>query len=352
MFNVGDAPTEETVNKCVQQFTETVLSLVRKHVPVKKSSGARSTHPWLNERCLALVAAKHRAEGTPEYERCLRECSEGLLQEYKNYVQKTREKLRELPRSSKKWWNLSQALAHKTKAKTGIPPLKREDGSWARQPTEKAKLLLDTFTAKNKLPNEVENAHSTLAPESGCSVSGFLPVRARTATQVLKKLKEDKATGPDKLAAKVLKRCAKALGRPVAKLTRLLLQTGHWPSLWKVHWVHPLYKKKSVYDANNYRGIHLSAQLSKVVERLVGKFLLPFLESTGAYEENQFAYRKERGCKDALALNVLQWVWWLAHNQKVGLYCSDVFEAFDKVSTARLLAKLERRGVQGQLLNF
>ena len=77
-----------------------------------------------------------------------------------------------------------------------------------------------------------------------------------------------------------------------------------------------------------------------------------FLEKTGAYGPNQFSYRKNRGCKDALALNVLQWLWWFAQGYKVGLYCSDVAGAFDKVSTEKFLAKLVHLGVRGKLLNF
>ena len=98
----------------------------------------------------------------------------------------------------------------------------------------------------------------------------------------------------------------------------------------------PLYKKKAVYSAENYRGIHLTAQLSKVMERLLGKFFLPFLEITGVYGPDQFAYRQERGCKDALAYNVLQWLWWLQQGKKVGLYNADVSGAFDRVSAERL----------------
>ena len=63
----------------------------------------------------------------------------------------------------------------------------------------------------------------------------------------------------------------------------------------------PLYKKKSVYQADNYRGIRLTAQLSKVMERLLGRFFLPFLEATEVHGPDQYAYRKKRGCKDALA---------------------------------------------------
>ena len=114
----------------------------------------------------------------------------------------------------------------------------------------------------------------------------------------------------------------------------------------------PLYKKRSVYDAGNYRGIHLSAQLSKVVERVVGRLFLPFLECTGAFGPNQWAYRQKRGCKDALAVNALQWVWWLHLGLKIGVYCSDVSGAFDKVRSDRLVAKLENLGVRGKVLKL
>ena len=168
--------------------------------------------------------------------------------------------------------------------------------------------------------------------------------------EFLKELKEDKATGPDLVASRLLKKCAPELGVAVAKLGRLLLDSGHWPETWRTHWVFPLYKKRSVYDPENYRGIHLSAQLSKVVERLLGRFFLPFLEATGAYGANQWAYRKLRGCKDALAHNAIQWVWSLHSGKKVGLYCSDVAGAFDRVPADILLAKLRAKNVNPRLV--
>ena len=105
-------------------------------------------------------------------------------------------------------------------------------------------------------------------------------------------INDDKATGPDLLATKVLKRCAKSLALPTAKLARAMLLVGKWPENWRVHWVVPLYKKKSVYDPLNYRGVHLSAQLSKVVERLLGRCFLPYLEKTNSFGTHQFAYRQ------------------------------------------------------------
>ena len=113
-----------------------------------------------------------------------------------------------------------------------------------------------------------------------------------------------------------------------------------------------MHKRKAVHNPDNYRGIHLSSQVSKVLERLLGRFFLPLLEQTGAFGPNQFAYRRKRGCKDALAHNVLQWVWWLHLGRKVGLYCSDVSGAFDRVPSDRLLEKLQRAGVGGKVLKL
>ena len=97
-------------------------------------------------------------------------------------------------------------------------------------------------------------------------MSGFLPVRARTTLQVLKGLSLDSGTGPDHLSTKILKYCAEVLEAPVTKMARKVLGAGSWPNVWKFHWIYPLYKKKIKSDPNNYRGIHLTAQLSKVIE--------------------------------------------------------------------------------------
>ena len=113
--------------------------------------------------------------------------------------------------------------------------------------------------------------------------SGRLNTPPTCHTTLLKQLDEDKATGPDLLSAKVLKKCAKELGTPVAKLTRRVLNSGEWPEGWRVHWILPLYKKKSVWDPKNYRGVHLTAQLSKVVERLLGSLFFAFLATNRSF---------------------------------------------------------------------
>ena len=63
------------------------------------------------------------------------------------------------------------------------------------------------------------------------------------------------------------------------------------------------------------------------------------------YGHNQFAYRPERGARDALAHMVLTWITALAKGRKVALYCSDVSGAFDRVNPERLVAKLKAKKI-------
>ena len=93
----------------------------------------------------------------------------------------------------------------------------------------------------------------------------------------------------------------------------------------------------------------MTPQISKVTERCLGRLLQPFLESSGAFGPNQFAYTKGRGARDALALNVLTWVL-LGSGHRIALYCSDVSGAFDRVSAKRLVQKMRGKGVHASML--
>ena len=47
------------------------------------------------------------------------------------------------------------------------------------------------------------------------------------------------------------------------------------------------------------QGVHLTAQLSKVMERLLRSLFLPFLMKHDSFGRKQFAYMEGRGARDA-----------------------------------------------------
>ena len=112
----------------------------------------------------------------------------------------------------------------------------------------------------------------------------------------------------------------------------------------------PIYKRKSVYDANNYRGVHLTAQIAKVVERLLKLIFDEELMCEISIGPNQFAYLAGCESRDAVAYLMLIWLKGFQEKCRFALYMSDVSGAFDRVSADRLLEKLQARKVPDDLL--
>ena len=96
----------------------------------------------------------------------------------------------------------------------------------------------------------------------------------------------------------------------------------------------------------------MTAQISKVVERLIKGMIEPHLEKVNAYGENQFAYRKGRGSRDLVLLLMLEWLTALNNRQKIAIFSSDVSGAFDKVDTGRLIQKLKYHGLHPRMIEL
>ncbi len=349
----GDEIRSRSADDAAAWVSSKIVALVDECIPSKWISDKSYSHPWINTACRDALRDKHAARGTEGYVAARDHCSQVFLQAYSDHVVKTRETLKTLGPSSRGWWKIANTLLTKAGGSENIPALKRPDGTWAMSPEERANELASTFREKARLPPRAENSYSNLTGRpDGAQQSGFLRIRVRKVRKLLLDLDEHSGTGPDRLPARILKRCASELALPVTLLTRKLLDEGRWPLCWRTHWVHPLHKRKSRADANNYRGVHLTAQLSKIVERAIGSVFIPWAENMELYGPNQYAYAKGKGHKDTLTVNVCSWILAMEQGQMVGLYCSDVSGAFDRVERDRLCEKLRVSGLHPKVVAF
>ena len=358
---------EAGADASAEEITRGIADVMNTAVPKKNINEKKQTHPWVNSRVLQLVAAKYAAEGTPEEDAKVAECSAGMLEEFGKYAAGVREEMKGLPRGSKKWWRRAGELMEQRRRLSSIPALQDKDGAWITDPKAKADHFAQSFTSKYVLPEAVFNDMSLLPATAQPTIDVeqlVSSVSVQKTELVLSKLDASSATGPDLVPARVLKLYAKELAPVVCDLARQIIREARWPDKWLQHWIVPLYKKKAVFKAGNYRGVHLTAQISKAVERLI----LPLIESVvhlstlkptvqapmfpGSVNHNQFAYQRGRGARDALLLLVLAWISSLQNGKKVAVYCSDVSGAFDKVSAARLAEKLRSLGLHEQLVQL
>ena len=95
-----------------------------------------------------------------------------------------------------------------------------------------------------------------------------LPIIGATEKE-FKSLDNDSALRLDMGPTRILERCAKVLAPVLHMLIVELSACGKCPALWMIHWVVPLLKIQSVYDAVNYMGIHVISQNSKVIKRVI-----------------------------------------------------------------------------------
>ena len=101
----------------------------------------------------------------------------------------------------------------------------------------------------------------------------------------------------------------------------------------------------------NYRGVHLTNVLSKIVERAIASFLTPFFDKFG-YGIDQGAFRRGRSCRDLVALLISRWIWALDNGFKIAIHLSDISRAFDRVDKEFLTQRLRDISLPTALVDF
>ena len=147
----------------------------------------------------------------------------------------------------------------------------------------------------------------------------FIALRTRYTLKIMKKLDEAKATGPDNIPASILRMIAESIALPFTILCRRLLTEGILPDIWKLHQICPLYKRLSAFNPSNYRGIHLTSILSKIAERVIGRSLIPFLQ-TRAFGPCQWAFSRDLKGRDLLIVLMMSWILPICAGHKIASY--------------------------------
>ena len=63
--------------------------------------------------------------------------------------------------------------------------------------------------------------------------------------------------------------CAQALVLPFRILSSRTIDEEVWPNLWRLHRVRPIHKNGSFTNPSNYRGLHITCHIWKLVERML-----------------------------------------------------------------------------------
>ena len=178
------------------------------------------------------------------------------------------------------------------------------------------------------------------------NVFNFQLVTNAEVEKVIKSIKRSKATGIDDLPPPgLIKDAASVISVPLSHITNLSLETGNFPQQWKVAKISPLYKSGSTTNFDNYRPISVLSIVSKVIEKIVHKQLMNFLDENKLLSTRQFGFRAKMSTELAATLLLDDVRKNVDKGKLVGAAFIDLSKAFDTISHSKVLTKLPSYGM-------
>ena len=207
------------------------------------------------------------------------------------------------------------------------------------------------FESKCSLGQELDDLSAPFPYVRPRTDQALSDVRFRVVAveRTLRQLNPSKATGPDRIPARVLKTCSAELAQPLSILFTQCFQTAIQPKTWKIANIVPIFKRKSKSLPSNYRPVSLLCILSKVMETIINRTITNFLESNNVFSTRQFGFRHGHSAADLLTSLHHQWLHTAGEKGAARILAIDIAGAFDRVSHPGVLHKSDVYGLRGQL---
>jgi hypothetical protein len=117
---------------------------------------------------------------------------------------------------------------------------------------------------------------------------------------MINELNGSKALGPHGIPISLLKLAKPVIASELSEIYNFSFTSGIFPEELKLSGVIPLYKNESIHLLSNYRPISLLSPFSKMLEKLMSKRLLSYLNKKDIIYKYQFGFRKNHSTTLAL----------------------------------------------------
>ena len=345
-----------TIQEATDMFEKIYNEAVEKCVPKSTITKERSNKPvWMSQTSYRSVKRKYSS-----WVRYLRTKQDSIYDEYtkkrnesnneirkarKNYEKKLAKECRKNPKAV---WRYMKST---NKISSGIPNLKKQDGSLTTSDQETAEVLNQQYYKQFTKEDTTNIPHIPPKHLTTDQLKKF-QVTKEEVLKELKNLKPNKAPGIDGLHPRILKELADELALPLTLIYLKSLSSEALPDHWLQAIITPIYKKGSKTAAENYRPVSLTSILCKILEKIIVKQIIKHITV------NELATSRQHGFTigKSVTTNLLEvmniWTEAIMHNIPVDILYLDYQKAFDCVPHKRLIQQVRSFGISGPALNW
>jgi hypothetical protein len=334
---------------CVDTFYNLATRIINEFTPVKKDKPKHYPH-WFSYNTIRLLKNKRDYHkrwkmygNLYDYQRFshLRsECHASIDSDHSSFVRNCERNIISTPKS---FWSYVNS---KRKDSQDLPVNVRWGDKVSTNNYESAELFAHYF--ESTFSSSTFNAPETV-DYYGVRLSS-LEVSYDEVFERLLELNDDSSFGPDGIPPLVLKKCAFSLTFPLTLLFNISLQTGCFPTAWKISYITPIFKSGNKNVVNNYRPICRNSSIAQIFDCIVTKKLTLTFKDFIAPQQHGF-------CKGRSTLTNLISFTERIHSafssrcQFDAIY-TDFSKAFDSVNHSALIFKLACSGISGDLLRW
>ena len=334
------------------------MYLIEKTISRKKQKQQKK--PWITDYILKLISEKNTL-----YSHFLQTGNIEILKQYRTARNNINHKIRKsryiyyknyffsCKKNIKKFWKGVNLITNCKQTKDDSPKLIISSGKSYDNPKDIA-TQLNTYFANvapsliNKLNKQQTKKDFSLYLKNSVEPSFYLtPVTPTEVEDILDSLDDKKASDIYEFPVRIIKQIKSIIKAPLSVIFNESFSSGVFPDELKYAKVTPLHKGKSKLEVNNYRPISVLPIFDKILEKIMYKRLINFLEKHKVLSSCQYGFRQN--CSTSLALHDLisKITKSLESEELSCVIFLDFAKAFDTVNHDILLSKLKHYGVRG-----
>ena len=294
-LNQSEQPTD--VNAKWKRLTDS-LSAAQEAIP----SAQRKSHRKWETSNETLAFVKERQEkwlvlSSDERKALNRQISRSARNDYRIYIENV---LTDIERedqagNSREVYRLAKQISKKKSGKSYIQPSKDMQGQHITNTDQQLSAWADFLEQKF---SGRDNEPEVVLPEDNIVVPN---IQLDEVLACVKKLKSNKAAGPDNIPVEQFKACDAAV-EELHSLLSDIFATEAIPDDFVLADMLMMHKKKSHDDRSNYRALGLLNHTYKIFACILLMRILPYVAPN--ISDMQAGFRKERGCQDNILILV------------------------------------------------